>query len=356
MKESAKKYNRIVIKIGSSLFCSEKDGFDSNVFSEVSSQVAELIKSGKEVIVVSSGAIAMGMNALGIRKRPTDLNELQAAAAIGQNEVIDRYRTIFKDINIPVAQILLTWDDFSERKRYLNIKNTLLTLFKHKSLPVINENDTVSTEEIRFGDNDTLSARVASLISADLLIILSDVDGLLDKEKRIVPLVDEITPQIKALACPTGKQTCVGGMITKIDAAKIAVDSGISCVIANGRKSGIIHSVVKEPGKSGTLFVNKNKISERERWIAFGTKTKGVIRIDDGAVMAIKSNKSLLSVGVVSCDGDFPGGAIVSITDKDNKEIARGKTRISCRQLEKVKGERFKEEVLHCDNIVVFGY
>jgi glutamate 5-kinase len=231
-------YKRIVIKVGSSLFYSQEGGFDSRILHRIVRQVIALKKSGREVVIVSSGAIALGMHILKWSKRPKQLHRLQAAASIGQNELIDTYRNFLKGEGIHTAQILLTWDDFNDRQRYLNAKNTFLELLKHNNVPIVNENDTVSTQEIQFGDNDRLSALVASLISADILIILSDVDGLLEKDKKtIVRVVDEISPSIKALACPTIKKTCRGGMVSKLEAAKIATDSGIPCVVANGRKA-----------------------------------------------------------------------------------------------------------------------
>jgi glutamate 5-kinase len=247
----------------------------------------------------------------------------------------------------------LTRDDFNDRNRYLNAKNTISTLLEYGSVPILNENDTVSVEEIKFGDNDKLSALVSSLIGADLLIILSDVEGLLDREGKVVRVVDEITPLIKSLACPTDKKTCVGGMITKIEAAKIAMDSGIPCVIANGRKKDIISSVIKEPEKCGTLFSPKKGLAARERWIAFGSKPKGRILIDDGAKAALLNKKSLLCVGVTGKEGNFEVADIISVLDKDGCELARGKAGLASRQLEKVKGSRYDKEAIHRDNIVI---
>jgi glutamate 5-kinase len=294
----------------------------------------------------------LGLCKLKLKERPKELYLLQAAAAIGQNELMNTYRKFFKTKK-HIAQVLLTWEDFNDRKRYLNAKNTILTLLRLGSTPIINENDTVSTDEIKFGDNDRLSALVSSLIGADLLIILSDVDGLFDKDKNVVRMVDEITPQIKALACPTNKKTCVGGMITKIEAAKIAMDSGIPCVIANGRRQDIILSVINEPEKYGTLFSPKKGLAARERWIAFGTKPKGKILVDDGAKRALINKKSLLSVGIVSLEGNFDMGDIVSVRDKQNNEFARGKVGLSSKQLDKVKGSHFDKEIIHRDNIVI---
>jgi glutamate 5-kinase len=353
VKESAKNYKRIVIKIGSSLLYSGKNDLDVNLVNEITGQISQLVKEGREVILVTSGAIALGMSILKIGERPRELSYLQAAAAIGQHELMDVYRRFFKARHLNCAQLLLTWDDFSNRDRYLNAKNTLLKLLKLNSIPIINENDTVSTEEIRFGDNDRLSALVATLVNADMLMILSDVDGLLDRDKSVIRVVDEITSQIKALACPTKRKTSVGGMITKIEAAGIAVDSGISCVIANGRTEDIILSVIKEPQAHGTLFVSKVGLTAKERWLAFGTKTKGKIFVDDGAKAALINKKSLLCVGITDLEGSFITGDVVSVRDKQNSEFARGKVGISAKELEKVKGSRFDKEIIHRDNIVI---
>lgn len=353
MKQSQRNYKRIVIKIGSSLFCSG-DRLDCNRVSKIASQIAAIVREGKEVVVVTSGAIALGMSALGFHNRPKELASLQAAAAVGQHELMDVYRRFFKTENLNCGQVLLTWEDFDSRSRYLNAKNTLLALLKLKYIPVINENDTISTDEIRFGDNDRLSAMVATLIDADLLLILSDVDGLWDAQKRVIKLVDKITPAIKALACPTSKKTCVGGMITKLEAAGIATDSGITCVIASGSKDGVITAAVDNPLSEGTSFTAKNEtLSSKERWMAFGAKTKGKIIVDDGAKRALQNKKSLLAVGVVGVEGDFESKAIVSMRDKAGDEFARGKIRISAKELDKVKGSRQDKEVIHRDDIVL---
>lgn len=353
MKLLGKEYKRVVIKIGSSLLSSDGKTIDSQFIENITRQIIGLINYDREIIIVSSGAIAMGMFVLRWKARPIQIFDLQAAAAIGQNELMNVYRRYFKEFK--VAQVLLTWDDFNDRKRYLKAKNTLLALLKYRSIPIINENDTVSTDEIKFGDNDRLSALVAGLLSADLLIILSDVDGLIDKDKRVIRIVDEITPQIKALACPTDKKTCVGGMITKIEAAKIAMDSGIPCVIANGRTNDIVASVLREPEKHGTLFLPKEGLTAKKRWIAFGTKPKGKIIVDEGAKKALIDKKSLLSVGVVALDGSFECGDVVSVTDKGTCEFARGKVCFSSKTLDRIKGTRSDKEVIHCDNIVILS-
>lgn len=359
MKQSEKKfqYKRIVIKIGSSLFYREKK-LDFVILREITRQMCRLVKGGSEIAVVSSGAIALGMHILGLQQRPDELCYLQAAAAIGQNELMNLYRK-FLGKDLYGAQILLTWEDFDDRRRYLNAKSTIEALLDKRKygmrhiIPVINENDSISTEEIRFGDNDQLSARVSALIGADLLIMLSDVDGLLNKNKEVVPVVDDIA-DIKNLAFRTQRSTSIGGMITKIEAAKIAADSGISCVIANGHKKGIILSLIREPQKQGTWFLpKKGNLKARKRWIAFGTKPKGSIIVDDGAKRALLNKKSLLSVGVASIAGGFLGGDIVSVKDAKGCEFARGRVGLSADELEKVKGARHTKEVIHCDNIAI---
>ena len=355
MKQSGKKSKRVVIKIGSSVFYSGKNLKIGNIFEIISgiSALGQLYDT--EVVVVSSGAIALGMNIMGLKARPGDLTTLQAAAALGQNELMDKYSEFFKKFKLKCAQILLTWDDFSNRRRYLNARNTLVKLLELGVVPIVNENDTVSTEEIKFGDNDKLSALVAGLVNADLLVILSDVEGLLDKDKRLVRVVSEINTQIKEMASPSGRKTSVGGMVTKIEAAKIAMDSGIRCVITNARTKAIILSVVREPeqNKAGTLFLPKKFLKARHHWIAFGTKPKGRIIVDKGAKTALLAKKSLLCVGILGVSGNFDAGEIISITGVDNHEFGRGKCVLSSKDLEKIKGCRYEKEIVHRDNIVI---
>jgi len=357
LKQSGKKSKRIVIKIGSSLFYSGKYLKVENIFEIISgiSALGQLYDT--EVVVVSSGAIALGMNLMGLQARPGDLPTLQAAAALGQNELMDNYSEYFKKYKKKCAQILLTWDDFSSRRRYLNAKNTLVKLLELGVIPIVNENDTVSTEEIKFGDNDRLSALVAGLINADLLVILSDVEGLLDKNKRVVRVVSEINSKIKELACPSSRKTCVGGMVTKIEAAKIAMDSGIRCIITNAKTKDIILSVIREPenSKVGTLFIPKKFLKAKHHWIAFGTKPKGKIVVDSGAEKALLNKKSLLCVGVCEVIGNFDAGDIVSICGCENHEFARGESALSSKVLEKIKGRRHEKEIIHRDNIVILS-
>jgi len=254
--QSQKKYKRIVIKIGSSVFANGKKNPDTALLKGMGGQFAGLIKKGHEIILVSSGAIALGMSILKLSSRPKELRYLQATAAIGQHELMHVYHRSLDKYGINCAQLLLTWEDFSDR-RYINAKHTLNTLLQLKCVPIINENDTVATEEIKFGDNDKLCALVSIMVEADLLIILSDVDGLLDGDKKVIRLVEKITPKISSYACPTKAKTCVGGMITKIDAAHTSVNAGIPCVIANGSRKGIIERLAKDPFSCGTIFTPK---------------------------------------------------------------------------------------------------
>ena len=254
--QSPRKYKRIVVKVGSSLFATEASKLDTGLVNKIAKQISDLIKQGKEVVVVSSGAIALGMSILKLAARPKQLEDLQAAAAIGQHELMHVYKLALNKYKLNCAQLLLTWDDFLG-ERYANAKHTLNTLLKLNCVPIINENDTVATEEIKLGDNDRLSALVSILVGADLLIILSDVEGLLDKNKKIIRQVDKITGEIKSLACSTNKKICVGGMVTKIEAARIAVEGGVRCVIANGRKDRIISRLTNNPFCQGTIFLPK---------------------------------------------------------------------------------------------------
>jgi glutamate 5-kinase len=352
-----KSYKRIVVKIGASLLFGREGQVSApgSFPDELAGQVAELLQQGRQVVIVSSGAIASGMRILKMQARPRELSVLQALAAVGQHVLMEEYRCSFEKKGLHCAQILLTWEDFSDRQRCLNARNTLRELLSLGCIPIVNENDTISADEIKFGDNDRLSALVASnLASADLLLILSDVEGLLDREKKLIRLVDKLTPEIRKLACPTDKAVCVGGMATKLDAAKIAVDSGIPCIIADGRTKQIIQKAFRDPAGCGTLFMPRHSLSERERWMAFGTKPKGRIIVDAGAKRALQNKKSLLSVGVLTSEGLFACGDIVTLVDAQGNEFARGKAGVSAQQLEKVRGRRWEKEVIHCDNIVMF--
>jgi len=348
LERSLKDYRRIVIKIGASLLTS-KEGLDC-----VISQIAGFIRDKRQVILVSSGAIAFGMKTLGLKTRPSRLDQLQAAASLGQNELMRFYADKFEPYDIKTAQILLTWEDFNDRTRYLNSKHTIEALLGWSALPIINENDTVSVEEIRFGDNDRLSALVANLVGADILIILSDVEGLLDRNGQVVRMVEQITPSIERLASPTDKEFCVGGMKTKISAAKIAVESSIPCIIVDGKKSTGLTLALSRPFEAGTIFLPKERsLSAAKRWVVFCAKPKGQIWVDDGAKKALLNNKSLLSVGLIRYEGKFNHGDIVDISDSKDEVFGRGKVNFSSQDLDKVKGLQKMKEVIHKDDLVI---
>jgi glutamate 5-kinase len=365
-RQNIKKSKRVVIKIGTSVLTSKGLILDRPWIKDFAGQVSCLVEKGYEVVVVSSGAIAAGMGLLNIKKRPRTLPEQQACAALGQGRLINMYEDFFKKKGFHVAQILLTWEDIRERRRYLNAENTLHTLLSKKAIPVINENDTVSVDEIKFGDNDKLSALVASLIGADLLIMLTDVEGVwIGKEGSYVDLIKEIDPGIEKAASGTTKECSLGGMKAKLDACKIAMMSGIYCVIANGRGKGIIGKILNGENV-GTLFVPRDtKMQARKRWIAYNAKAQGKLVVDDGAKDAlIKKNTSLLSCGVKNVEGSFSYGDMVIVADENGIEFARGLSNYDSDDLELIKGMNSKEaektvtkayyqEVIHRDNLVL---
>ncbi|MFC1594317.1 glutamate 5-kinase [Candidatus Omnitrophota bacterium] len=351
------KSKRIVIKIGSSILA-DKGVLNVGAVKSIVEQIAALVGMGKEVIVVTSGAIASGFSELGFQCRPDKLSCLQASAALGQSLLMQTYIQLFKKKKMCCAQVLLTWDDFQVRARYLNAKNTILALLDYNVVPIINENDTVSTEEIKFGDNDRLSALVANVVEADLLILLSDVDGLYQdsrKRTKVISLVQELNTGIEKLAKDTDKKhISKGGMISKLEAVGIAVHSKIPTVIANGKTKDIAIKIV-EGKEIGTLFLPKgDRMIAKKRWIAFGVKPHGRIVVDDGAKSAlVERNKSLLCPGIVDVEGKFHAGDVVAIVDKEGKEIAKGRVNFSKEELVKSKGKRVAKEVVHRNNLAI---
>jgi glutamate 5-kinase len=309
---------RVVVKLGTGLLTDAAHRLAPSRIAALVAQVAELRAQKREVLLVSSGAIAAGMAELGLKTRPKQLHEMQAAAAIGQGKLMALYAAAFGKHDLSVAQILLTHDDLRSRDRHLNARNTLETLLARGVVPIINENDTVAVEEIKFGDNDRLGALTATLIDADLLIILSHVEGLLDAGQKLVPVVPHITRDIEALAGGTDRETSVGGMKSKIEAAKIVTRSGIPMIIAN-----------ELDGDSGTVFLpHAGKLTSRKRWIAFFQKSAGALVVDDGARAALcAGGKSLLAKGVVRAEGNPAAGDVVSIRDASGAEFARGLVR-----------------------------
>lgn len=362
------KYKTIVVKIGSSTLTNKAGTLDIDNLKRIVGELAELKKAKKNIIIVTSGAIVSGAERLKYNKKPKTIPEKQAAAAVGQSILMREYAKAFGEHDITVAQILLTRDEISNREKYINTRNALTELLVLGVIPIVNENDTVSIDEIKIGDNDTLSALVASLIGADLLIMLTDVDGFMmpdeDNEPQVIDEIREITPDIKQAAGRPSTQG-TGGMITKLQAAEICSDAGIVTAIANGRKPGVL-DIFTKTGKIGTTFIPKaSHMESRKRWIAHGPSIKGTLVIDGGAEGAlIKEKKSLLPVGIKGVSGKFDVGETVSIKNEAGLEIARGLVNYSNEDLKKITGLHTKDiaevlgvetvqEVIHRDNLVL---
>lgn len=366
-----KNAHRIVFKVGTSTLTHNSGKLNLNLIEKIVRQLADLKYQGKEVLLVTSGAVGAGLGILGYKEKPKTIPEKQACAAVGQGVLVHIYEKIFSEYGENVAQLLLTRADMNNRNRFLNARNTLLTLLNRGVIPVINENDTVAVEEIKFGDNDTLAALVAGLVDADLLILLSDIDGLYtgdpnkDKDASLINVVKEIDENIENLAGGAGSKFGTGGMATKISAAKIAINAGIPMVITNGSKTEMLPKLFKGDDV-GTLFVPKEMNSHcRKRWIAFCSKVTGKIYVDNGAFEAIKEKgKSLLPSGIKNIEGSFEVGHVVSIIDNDEKEFARGIVNYTSSEIEKIKGVHCEEivkilghkdydEVIHRDNLAL---
>lgn len=365
------KVKRIVVKVGSSILASVEKGLHYEVFSHLTKEISDLKRQGYEIVLVSSGAIAAGMEKLGYKSRPRDITQKQATAAVGQTRLMNIYESYFSRYQQMVAQVLLTRDDLSHRRRFLNARNTLLTLLELGIIPVINENDTVVVDEIKFGDNDNLSALITNLIGADLLLVLTDIDGLCDSDPKVnpharcIPLVEDIDMDMEGIVGETTSQMSVGGMISKIQAARKASRFGIPTVVAQGTKEGVLRQILK--GKEvGTLILPKGEaLSSRKHWIAFNPKPKGDVVVDDGAKKAIvQKGKSLLPSGVTKVRGVFDRGDLVTCLGPRGKEFARGLVNYSASELEKIKGLRshqiettlgykYCDEVIHRDDLVV---
>jgi glutamate 5-kinase len=362
---------RLVVKIGSNILADAKEGLNTKRISSIASDISELHTMGYDIVIVSSGAVAAGMRKLALKEKPRDIQLKQAAAAVGQSSLMWAYERSFSGYGKKVAQILLTRDDFSDRKRYINSKNTLLTLLAYKVIPVINENDTVSTDEIKFGDNDHLASLVASIVEAERLVILSDVEGLYTQnprqsaDARLVAYVEQITPEIERAAGGAGSDIGTGGMYSKILAAKRAVNHGITVHIISGRKEGLLKSVIGD-SPCGTLFAaKKERLSSRKGWIAYSSRSKGNIVIDEGAVRALQQGgRSLLPSGIMRVLGDFDTGDPVYCLDLQGNRIAKGLINYSSSEIDRIKGRKtseiekilgykYSEEAIHRDNLVL---
>ncbi len=371
MRERLRAAKRWVVKVGSSLLTADGKGLDHDIIEQWTTQISALKSDGREVVLVSSGSIAEGVARLKLSKRPSRVNELQAAAAVGQMGLIRAYETGFERFNILTAQILLTHDDLSDRRRYLNARGTLTTLLKHGVLPIVNENDTVTTDEIKLGDNDTLGAQVANLIDADVLILLTDQAGLFDKDPRhnpdatLLERANASDPSILSAAGPAGSSLGSGGMRTKVLAAERAAQNGTTTVIADGRDPDVLLRLCAGESLGTMLTSDQKPIDARKRWLADHLRAKGTITIDDGAynVLANKGS-SLLAAGVKSCTGDFSRGELVSCLNTEGREVARGLINYGARDTSKILGrssDRFEEilgysgepELIHRDNMLV---
>lgn len=323
-----------------------------------------------EVVVVSSGAIGAGLGLLEIRKKERSLSELQAVASIGQNHLMDMYNKYLAKKGHFAGQVLLTQEDFNSRRRFLNIRYTVNALFKFGSVPIINENDSVSTEEMKCGDNDRLSGLVADLTDSEMLVILTDVEGVYDKKSEVVKKVENAVDidRLKAFCGDKACEESTGGMVTKLDAVKSAVHSGIECVIADGRKKNVIKDIVLEKKEIGTHFVAAGRtLTARKRWIAFSMKPKGKLVVDKGAEKAlVKDKKSLLPSGICNVSGKFSKGDVLEILSESGKALARGLSNYASGEIQKIKGKKtavikkqlgYKDydEVIHRDNLVILG-
>jgi len=362
----------LVVKVGSSLVTNEGQGLDTQAIAHWADQIARLKQMGKQVVLVSSGAIAEGMQRLGWKKRPSAVHELQAAAAVGQMGLVQVYETCFRKHDLHTAQVLLTHEDLADRKRYLNARSTLRTLLALNVIPIINENDTVVTDEIKFGDNDTLGALVTNLIEADALVIMTDQKGLYSADPRKDPnarLIQEARagdPELESMAGGAGSAIGRGGMLTKVLAAKRAGRSGAHTVIAWGREPDVLVRLASgEPIGTQLIADETNKIAARKKWLADHLQVRGKLILDAGAVRALKEEgKSLLPIGVQDVAGEFERGEAVTCIDPDGREIARGLVNYSAQetrkilrkpssQIESILGYVDESELIHRDSLVV---
>jgi glutamate 5-kinase len=361
---------RLVVKIGSALLVDEKTGaIHRQWLDALADDVAEIRKGGTEVLLVSSGAIAVGRRHLGLLAGGLKLEEKQAAAATGQIRLAHAYQETLARHDITVAQVLLTLGDTEERRRHLNARSTLSTLLKFGCVPVINENDTVATAEIRFGDNDRLAARVAAMVSADALVLLSDIDGLYtadprrNPEARFIPEVTEITPEIEAMAGEALPGYSSGGMVTKLAAARVALGAGCRMAIANGRPMHPLRAI-REGGTCSWFLPAASPLTARKTWIQGALKPVGKLVVDDGALKALSSGKSLLPAGVVAVEGRFERGDAVVVADAQGREVARGLSAYSAEDARRIKGHKSREietllgyrgrdEMIHRDDLVL---
>lgn len=370
-KDYLKNIKRIVVKIGTSTLTYSNGLLNLSRIENIVRQISNIHNQDIEVVLVSSGAIGAGIGKLGLKSKPKTIPQKQACAAIGQGIIVHMYEKLFNEYGKTAGQILLTRDDMANRGRFLNARNTFFALFEQGVIPIVNENDAVVVDEIKFGDNDTLSAVVASLIEAELLIILSDIDGLYDSnpnenpDAELIDFVKYISPEIKNAAGGAGSNLGTGGMTTKIKAAEIATAASCSLIIANGSKSNVLNDIV-DGKKVGTLFSKKSSpMNAKKHWLTYKTNPSGTVVIDNGAVDAVKNNRtSLLPRGIVSVINAFSEGEVITIVDSNGIEIARGITNynssdinvikgLNSYQIEEKLGYKNYDEIIHANNLVV---
>ena len=369
-KDVLDRVKTLVVKVGTNVLSTDDDRLDADRIASLAEQLHSICQRGINLVLVSSGAISAGMGLLGLKERPKDLSHLQAAAATGQAHLIHIYDKAFRPHGYHAAQLLLTANDFKNRSRYLNVRNTLRTLAEYHVIPIINENDTVSTEEIKLGDNDRLAAMVAGLIQADLLIVLSVVDGLLtgdptNPSSNRIPLVDKFDDELLNLVGASKSSRGTGGMRTKLEAVRTATAVGVNVIIANGKRPNVLSEILAA-SDVGTLFMAEGDgVSAWKRWIGYTMPPKGRLILDNGARRAVEQQgKSLLAIGIVGVEGDFAKGEVVSLIDRDGDEFARGLTNYDASGARVIAGKRTDEmtrelgsipydEVIHRDNLVV---
>lgn len=369
-ERSFERTKRLVVKVGSSSLTHPTGKLNLARMEKLVMQMADLYNSGREVILVTSGAIGVGLSKLRYTGRPKTIPEKQAAAAVGQGILMQMYEKFFAEYNVTVGQVLLTREDFSHRRRFLNARNTLHALLQLGVIPVINENDTVAVEEIKLGDNDNLAAQVGVLVDAPLLILLSDVDGLYTGDPRkdasavLIADVEELTREIEGLAGGAGTGVGTGGMVTKIQAARVGMHCGLTTIIANAGEPDVLRRIISGD-QLGTAFWPSVKLQNKKSWIAYSSVVHGQIQVDEGAARALlKNGKSLLPSGIVGAEGEFEMGNTVSIIGPDGREIGRGIVNYSASEVQRIKGVQTKDieqvlgykdfdEVIHRNNLAL---
>lgn len=358
---------RIVVKVGSRVLIKASGKPNSNRIEALADELCDIQQSGREPICITSGAIGAGLEALNWQTRPKNLADLQMSAAIGQNRLMSLYDKFFSARSQRIAQILLTHDGLNDRTRHLNARNTILNLLRHKVIPIVNENDSVATEEIKFGDNDLLAALVAILVDADALILLTTVNGVHNQNGKAnrIPLVREVNDKILALANGRGSHLSSGGMLSKLKTAKMASHNGIPVVIGDGRSEGVLKRILEGRDEGTLILPGENALSKRKRWIAFFNRAEGALKIDEGAAKAlIQNGKSLLPIGICGVEGNFEMGAMLKVHDESGNLIAQGLTEYGSGEISKIMGHQTDEiegilnancydEVIHRDNMVV---